>query len=94
MRKERWKAGLDQGGENTVVPVCLTNLATVDTTLQDDDILVRYVGYIAVGIAIRPQLCPCLIVPKNVVFSDTRFMELPAGFLGSSSSTQYIKCYE
>ena len=32
MRKGRWKAGLDQGGENTVVPVCLTNLAAVDTT--------------------------------------------------------------
>jgi hypothetical protein len=32
MWKERWKAGLDQGGENTVVLVCLTNLATVDTT--------------------------------------------------------------
>jgi len=34
MRKERWQAGLIQGGANAVVGVCQRIWATVDTTVH------------------------------------------------------------
>ncbi len=55
-------------GDTSFMPVLAdTKVLPELLTLQDDDILVRYVGYIAVRIAIRPQLCPGL-VPDNLTF--------------------------
>ena len=41
MRKERWQAGLIQGGEHAVVQVCRQFWATVDTTFADTLAFVR-----------------------------------------------------